>query len=256
LFRVIRDYLQYRRQSVNQYGLHSPFMYRFYLDVVRNRKKGKVQEIENLRKQLKKNKTIIEVTDLGAGSRRNSTNKRKIADIVKHASVSEKQGRILRRIVDVYALENILELGTSLGLGTAYLSGQSSNVKVTTIEGCPETAKIAQNNFEQLSIQNVVQKVGAFDEVLTHLDGVTFDLIYMDGNHRLAPTLKYFEWAVEHLSEEGFIILDDINWSKEMIEAWERIKADKRLNVSMDLFRFGILSKREGQRKQNFVLKY
>jgi hypothetical protein len=49
--------------------------------------------------------------------------------------------------------------------------------------------------------------------------------------------------------------LDDIYWSKEMEIAWNKIKADERINVSIDLFRMGIVCKRPGQRKEDFVVK-
>jgi len=37
---------------------------------------------------------------------------------------------------------------------------------------------------------------------------------------------------------------------------WKKLIADKRVTVSINLFHFGILLKREGQRKQDFLLRY
>lgn len=37
---------------------------------------------------------------------------------------------------------------------------------------------------------------------------------------------------------------------------WEKLIADQRVTVSINLFHFGILLKREGQRKQDFLLRY
>lgn len=37
---------------------------------------------------------------------------------------------------------------------------------------------------------------------------------------------------------------------------WKKLIADQRVTVSINLFHFGILLKREGQRKQDFLLRY
>lgn len=37
---------------------------------------------------------------------------------------------------------------------------------------------------------------------------------------------------------------------------WKKLIADPRVTVSINLFHFGILLKREGQRKQDFLLRY
>lgn len=68
--------------------------------------------------------------------------------------------------------------------------------------------------------------------------------------------MDYFEYALNHSTENAFIVFDDIHWSEEMEEAWEIIRQDERINLSMDLFRLGIISKRSGQRKQHFIVKF
>ena len=83
-----------------------------------------------------------------------------------------------------------------------------------------------------------------------------YDFIYIDGNHKKSPTLRYFKMLLNHLSENGLMIFDDIHWSEEMEEAWNIIVEDPIITVSIDIFKFGIVSKRKGQRKEHFILKY
>ena len=211
-------------------------------------------QIEQLRCTLKKNHAQIQVKDLGAGSKKNNSNSRKISTIVASAAMPKKQGQLISRLVQSYELKNILELGTSLGIGTAYLTGNQSDIRVTTIEGCPTIAAYAKKHFEQLDLQNVVVKVGDFEHVWEALELQNFDLIYIDGNHRKEPTLRYFERALDQISAKGFIVVDDIYWSREMKAAWEEMKSNPQLNVSMDFFRFGILTRWPGESKQNFIL--
>lgn len=132
----------------------------------------------------------------------------------------------------------------------------SAHYSGISIEGCEATARIAQKNLAQAGFSNIEVKVGEFSEVLDSLPAEKFDFIYIDGNHRKLPTLDYFEYALNHSTENAFIVFDDIHWSDEMEDAWEIIRQDERINLSMDLFKLGIISKRSGQRKQHFIVKF
>lgn len=252
---MIGQYFKYRKNAVNAHGIHSPFVYEFYQEVVRKKNHKQFPEIEAIRKSLKADQTAIEVTDFGAGSRQNTGRHRSISSIAKTASISKKKGAFFSRIVAFYKLREVLELGTSLGLSGAYLASSHENVNLTTIEGCPVIADLANSNFKQLNLKNIHQKVGQFDHILA-TDTNQYDLIYIDGNHQYQPTIEYFRFALEHTHDDAFIIFDDIRWSKEMESAWEDIIKSDKVHVTMDFFQFGIVCKRPAQRKQHFTLKF
>jgi hypothetical protein len=51
------------------------------------------------------------------------------------------------------------------------------------------------------------------------------------------------------------LIFDDIYWSDEMAAAWEKIKLNSAVTLSVDLFYFGIVFfKKEFKEKQHFTL--
>ena len=112
--------------------------------------------------------------------------------------------------------------------------------------------------MEGLGIENVEFINAEFSEgvpdLLEKLDKI--DLFYVDGNHGYAPTMKYFQWIIEKAHNDTFMIFDDINWSADMRKAWDEICQSEKINVSMELFRMGIVLKREEQEKQHFVLKF
>ncbi len=95
---------------------------------------------------------MIEVTDFGAGSRVFKSNTRQIAQIAKTAGISSKRAELLVRITQYFEAESILEIGTSLGLATVALALGNKKATIITIEGCPETAKIAQQQFATIRI--------------------------------------------------------------------------------------------------------
>lgn len=255
---MLRSYLKYRRKRVNAHGIHSPFVFDFYNAVIKRVGRNQNKEVELFRRKLLTDKTAIEITDFGAGSRKNKTNIRTVTEMVKNASIPPKYGALLAQIIAHYDLKNVLELGTSLGISTAYLASTKKELAVVSLEGCPNTAKLAQKNMEALGIENVLIMTGEFTSSLNQLqeERRMFDLIYIDGNHQLEPTLAYFNFALNHIHDDGFIIFDDIHWSSGMEMAWEKIKTSEQVNVTMDLYKLGIVCKRKKQRKEHFILKF
>jgi hypothetical protein len=53
------------------------------------------------------------------------------------------------------------------------------------------------------------------------------------------------------------LIFDDIHWSQEMEVAWEEIKKDESISLTIDLFFIGIVFFRKEQLvKQDFTIHY
>ena len=254
----LKSYLDYRLRRVNAHGIHSPFVFEFYNEVVLKAKLVDDSNISRLRKMLERNKSVVKVEDFGAGSVKSKSNQRTVSSIVKNVAVTRKFGRLLARLADHYKVESAVELGTSLGIGTSYLAISPSVKKIITLEGSAEIAKLAQANFDQLNLKNITLLNGKFDDQLEAVKTMLpkTDLVYIDGNHRYQPTMDYFNFFIDHAHDDTFLIFDDIYWSDEMSKAWQEICASPKINVSMDLFRMGIVCKRSKQAKEHFVLKY
>ncbi len=61
------------------------------------------------------------------------------------------------------------------------------------------------------------------------------------------------EMLLSLLEQGAVIIVHEPHKAKRL---WHNMIADRRVVVSIDLFHFGILMQREGQRKEDFVLRY
>ena len=103
------------------------------------------------------------------------------------------------RIARKYMPQTIIELGTSLGITSSYLALGNPGASVLTCEGAPGIAGVAMRNFKDLNLGNIELIQGNFDATLPiTLDRVdTVDLVFIDGNHRYAPTLDYFAQIME-----------------------------------------------------------
>ena len=255
---MVKRYLKYRRNARGAHAIHSPFVFEFFTKVLSTSKKKDDREINELRRKLLRDRSRIEVTDLGAGSKKDNQDSRAIANIAKTAAISRNYGKLLANIIDHYQMQNILELGTSLGIGTAYLSQPNSVKNVISIEGCPNIHEKALENLNQLKRKNVTLLNGEFSEELPKaLEQMNSpDLVFIDGNHTFEASRKYIDMIVPHLSEDSFLILDDINWSVGMRKIWDEVVASSEFNVSMELFRMGMVIRRPRQHKEHFILKF
>ncbi len=252
-------YLQYLLKARTRHGTHSPFVYNLLEEVVYDTRHYYVfDEIESLRKKLLRDGRIINVKDFGAGSKVNPSPKRKLKDIARNSAKAEKYGELMFRLIQKFKPETLLELGTSLGISALYQAAAAPKSKLITMEGCPETAAVAKENFDELELNNVEIIVGNFDETLsTTLNKITkLDYAFFDGNHRKNPTLAYFRQCLTKTNNDSVFIFDDIHWSDEMEEAWEEIKAHSSVTVTIDLFFIGLVFFRKEQEKQDFVIRY
>ena len=261
LLLLIKQYLKHFFRAGNAHSIHSPFVYDFYTKVILPKKGYSVnfQEIESLRKVLLRRNNEIEILDLGAGSRRNKSNRRKISEIAKNAEKPARFGQFFYRLSQYFQPDTILELGTSLGLTTAYFAKALPQSEIYTLEGCPETARLAKNNFEELNLQNISVIVGNIDHTLPALlqeRNREIGLAFFDANHRYEPTLRYFHDALANANSNSVFIFDDIYWSKEMADAWQKIKAHPEVTLTIDLFWVGLVFFRKEQAKEDFVLRF
>ena len=127
-----------------------------------------------------------------------------------------------------------------------------------SMEGAEGLAGQAQKNFAQAGL-DVELRVGEFGKelgVLLEEDNIAFDYVFLDGNHRYEPTMAYFESLLPFMKEDSMLILDDINWSREMERAWHEIAAHSEVTLSLDLFFLGIAFIRRPQAKQHFLLRF
>ena len=246
--------------SSQGHGIHSPFIFDFVKNVLNDdRDFYAFLPVEKLRLQLESDHTILLLDDLGAGSAVMKENRRTIASIAKHSLKSRKLAQLLFRVVNYYQPVNIIELGTALGLTTAYLAAANGSGRVFTIEGATALANIARKNFERLNLFNTKLSEGDFDALLPGLlnDIARVDLAFIDGNHRLEPTMRYFELLLRHSNENTILIFDDIHWSEEMETAWKKIQSHPSVTCTIDLFFLGLVFfRREFKSKQNFAIRF
>ncbi len=273
----LKQYLKFLVRSKNQHGVHSPFVYDLVTQCFYD--SAHYQDYDRLgqfRRALAKSDTILEVTDLGSGSRVGQLNKtsKKVQSMLRHAGASKKRQQLLYRLGAYFKPAQILELGTHSGMGATALCMGAKPKRLITVEGCPETAQYTQNNFVRWGSNNPDLNAIAlinkkFEDLLNEFQGLqdfpdsktahgtqaTFDLIYLDGHHDGPATLHYFESLKKYTHDKTVLIIDDIHWSPGMSAAWQQIIKDPKLSVSIDSFFCGFLFFHSTQAKEDFVIR-
>ena len=124
MFSQLLKYIAFIFNSKSKYAIHSPFVYDFIEEILENNVQFySFLAVEHIRNKLKNNHQKINVIDLGAGSKKKKQQYRKVSKIAKNSLQHKQMAQLLFRLINHYQLNpNVIELGTSLGVTTSYLS--------------------------------------------------------------------------------------------------------------------------------------
>jgi len=234
------SFLKHWSRAKTRHGVHSPFVYRLLDEVIYDfRAKSVYQEIEGLRGELLQYE------------RQNSL-------VNKNSLISLRLAQLVHRLVSDLKPGNIIELGSCRGITTAYLAKAAPEASVINIERYSETLSITREVLQKLNIHNVELLSGNVDELLPELiRGIPeLDFILIDGNHPREAILNYFKSCLPKMSKHSVMVFEDIYRSREMKSAWEEIKSNPEVSVTIDLFWIGLVFVRRAQRKEDFKIRF
>ena len=236
-------------------GIHSPYLFELVRFIIRDRNAYYCfADIERRREYLKACDDELDVVDFGSrGSKEGTHIRRKVSFIAKNHLERPEVGQLLFRLVNWIGEHEkrplqILELGTSLGITTAYLASPDSRNNVRTYEGSGEVLKVAQGVWRALKLENIRWIEGDIDQTLLNRDHsllynapARVDIAYVDANHTYEATKRYADFLLERLNQKGVLAIDDIHYSEEMERAWQELKLDPRVTTTMDLYHLGLI---------------
>lgn len=186
----------------------------------------------------------INVIDFGAGSKKMGS-ERSIQNIYRTSRSTISAQRMLYQLIREFKCKNVLEMGTSLGFTTVYLSKGNEQGNVTTLEACPATALEAKQLFDKLNLKNVELICSTFSDYFEKNTFTKYDLVFVDGHHDGEALLNYMNILLNRSLPGCIYILDDIRWSDSMYSAWQKLIQKTEFEFHIDLFRIGILVKKE-----------
>lgn len=252
ILRFSIGFLQHLLVAKGADGLHSPFIFDLYTRIIKGKEVPSNQnEIEQYRRELKKNHSSFSYKDFKTGQLENSS----ISKHAKHSPKSKKLASILYRLVKSYQPKMAIELGTNLGIGLAYMQS-ATDYPIKSIEGIPELHEQSEKLLKGLGLKAQTH-LGAFAEMLPQiLDSIEkLDVAFIDGDHTYEGTLSYFNVFLPLCHEKSILIFDDIHWSPGMEKAWREIQNHPRITRTLDGYFFGIAFFNQGAVKQHFKVR-
>ncbi|CEM30980.1 unnamed protein product [Vitrella brassicaformis CCMP3155] len=123
-------------------------------------------------------------------------------------------GRLLATLSRLLRPERILEIGTFTGYSAVcFAEGLADGGQLVTIERDERAAAIAREFFDRSPFgPSIDLRVGMAADVLPHLRGQTFDLVFIDGDKKKYK--EYYDYILEEgmLSARGLMLVDNVLW--------------------------------------------
>ncbi|MGB3529681.1 MAG: class I SAM-dependent methyltransferase [Saprospiraceae bacterium] len=245
---IAKEAIKYYLNSKTIHHIDSPYVFSLVKTILDSDRKELVFEsIELLRNRLIQRTDFFKRTDFGSGSQLQNLNEDrvKVGPWVKSSSQHPYYGRLLFRLVSYLQPHHILELGTAADISGAYLASGLIDGNLTTMEGDPFVYQLSKNSFDQLGLSNIRSLQGTFGSLLSEAilrPMCPLDMIYIDGHHDGHAVEEYIHRVQPYLDPSRHtIILDDIRWSDSMKETWLILSRSGRWNISLDLYRMGLL---------------
>lgn len=162
-------------------------------------------------------------------------------------SVSRPQrgARLLYELVRACNPDYALELGTCVGISTAYqAAAMRSPGRLVTIEKYADLAKQANETLSRSGVaERVDVVVGDIDEVLEPVLASLprVDYAFVDANHQHEATVAYARQILAKTPVDAVLVFDDIDWSVGMRRAWQEVATMPAFSLVLDLRSVGIV---------------
>jgi predicted O-methyltransferase YrrM len=160
---------------------------------------------------------------------------------------SPNAARLLYSLAYEFRPKTVIELGTNVGISSAYLAAGlkdcGSGGRVLTLESSPYRLRLAQDLHRQLFIDNLTSSLAEADPI---------DMAFVDGHHQYQPTLDYFDSIWSRSVDDCVFIFDDIRWSEGMKKAWRALCSDPRVTIAVDLRSIGICITAKGASNKSY----
>lgn len=252
----IWSFFNYWLTKEDKFSIHSPLLFKTYGELFDYilAKNHLDLDIEEFRDSLLASDEVIEVLDLGAGSKKVNTQKRKVSAITEYSTSSRKISQLLQYFCSLTPAEQVIELGTCVGLNTKYLARETKGC-LATFEGAKELARIASSNLTESTLEIILGNISdTLPEYLSKIDFV--DFAFIDANHTYDSTLNSVKSLLQKVRSGSIIAIGDIHWSLQMQSAWNEIIELPEVRLSLDFYEVGILFFEFPGKKEYHVLDF
>lgn len=222
---MVGSYLKYLGKRKSEFSIHSPFVFDFMKKVLYDRGSNRDYDL------------MLRISRLLDGKKYATRKKR-------------KEARLLYRLVSYMEPETVLTFGQLSALNTSALALGNLQTKVY-LEQSPDFLETL-NSMGVVNVNLIRRNVDEEEQFERLNTGFVFYGLDDFGD----DTWNNLEDGFGEVDEDTVLVFEGIHHSRHTEAAWEAIKANEDVTLSMDLYCIGIAFFREGIEKQDFVLKY
>ncbi len=132
-------------------------------------------------------------------------------------NINEQTAQLLYILIKTKQPKNILEIGTSNGYSTFWISlaAEQFDAIIDTIEVDKARFKLAQKNLA--GIKNIILHLGKAERIIPKLNK-QYDFVFIDANK--IDYIKYIRLLINKLNDKAIIIADNIISHKESLQEY------------------------------------
>lgn len=149
-------------------------------------------------------------------------------------NINEQTAQLLYILIKTKQPKNILEIGTSNGYSTFWMSLASEHLGaiIDTIEVDEARFKLAQKNLTDR--YNIILHSGKAEQIIPKLNK-KYDFVFIDANK--VDYINYIKLILKKLNDKAFIVADNIISHKESVQEYlDYIKSNSAFeSMSLDI---------------------
>ena len=246
----IYQFIKYWVSSKNAHGLHSPFLFNFFNEVIK-KKSVPTRELVAARDALKRDKRLIKYIDPKSSALVNKT----ASDIANTSLSSLQFNQFLSKLINWQKYARFLETGTALGYNSLFLS-RTTEAKIHKIERAESLCYYAKEFHKHHSGEHIEIIHGKVQDVFKkQLTLIKPDIVFLDADHRSKTILTQIE-IIKKTTMPKCIIIHDIYWSSDMFSMWKKLIVDPKFILTIDIFQAGIIFPSYPGVKQHFHIRF
>ncbi|MEG1544886.1 MAG: SAM-dependent methyltransferase [Tannerellaceae bacterium] len=234
--------LLYRRLRYRKgYGVHSPFVYNLITKVIEEKcSYYSLYDIELLRKKLLfRTEPVSCLVDRKKGKVRRLT----VGEVVARKAIQPRHGALLFRLTNYFKSQNILQLGSGMGLSTLYMTSYVVPLRCLVLEPQLEVAGVARQVYGEASRNPIDLRVGAYEELLPQAlnDLPRLDFVFFNTPSNATDNEWLFNECVKQVHKDSVFIFEGIKSTARMRTFWKQICGRPEVTVTVDLYDMGLV---------------
>ena len=171
----------------------------------------------------------------------------------KNSPIPFKVATLLFRLSNRFRTRNILEIGCDTGFSILPLLLVDSRNNVTTVASQHQW----QETRQHLSLfTGTTDRIRSIDAIEALPDDYVADMIVVNGAPAGIEPTTFVEWLKSHLQERGVLFVRGIQPGHQLETYWDEICECDRIEVTMDMYDYGLAIRRPRFYKQHYVVSF